>query len=170
MSKPKTKPAPTKTITEEIAKLRTMKVPQLVERYEAVYGKPPRVKHRDWLWRRIAWKIQEQKFGGLSEVAKRRLDELIAELDLPLTGDRTVRAKVNGTARCGEPVVGTTLTRAWKGRKIHATRTEEGWEHDGVVYRSLSAVVRAITGSHASGPAWFGLTKRKRSRDRRAKK
>ncbi len=69
------------------------------------------MKNRTWLWRRIAWKIQEQKFGGLSEVAKRRLDELIAELDLPLTGERTVRAKVNGTARRGEPVVGTTLTR-----------------------------------------------------------
>ena len=164
MSKPKARPTPTKTMTEEIAKLRTMQVPELVERYEAVFGKPPRAKNRTWLWRRIAWKIQEQKFGGLSEVAKRRLDELIAELDLPLTGERTVRAKVNGTARRGEPVVGTTLTRTWKGREIHATRTEEGWQHDGVVYRSLSAAVKAITGSHASGPAWFGLTKRRAAR------
>ena len=166
MSKSKTKPKPAaaKSITQEIAELRAMPVPELVDRYETVFGKPPRTKNRAWLWRRIAWKIQEQRFGGLSEVAKRRLDELIAELDLPVTGERTVRAKVSGTARRGEPVAGTTLTRTWKGREIHATRTEEGWEHDGVVFRSLSAVVKAITGSHASGPAWFGLTKRRAAR------
>ncbi len=153
-----------KSIAAEIQELRVMPVSELVDRYETVFGKPPRVKHKDWLWRRIAWKIQEQRFGGLSEVAKRRLDELIAELDLPLTDQRTVRGRVNGTARQGKPVAGTTLTRTWKGREIQVTRSEQGWEHDGVVYRSLSAVVKAITGSHASGPAWFGLTKRKAAR------
>ena len=103
-----------------------MKLPELVDHYEAVFWKPPRVKHREWLWRRIAWKIQEQRFGGLSEVAKRRLDELIAELDIPLNGVRTVRAKVS--PRNSDPVVGTTLTRTWKGREIHAIRTDEGWD------------------------------------------
>ena len=141
-----------------------MAVPDLVDRYETVFGKPPRVKHKDWLWRRIAWKIQEQRFGGLSEVAKRRLDELIAELDLPLTGERTVHGRVNAATRHGQPVVGTTLARTWKGREIQATRTDQGWEHDGVVYRSLSAVVKAATGSHASGPAWFGIKRRKAAR------
>ncbi len=159
MPKPKQK-----SITEEIQELRAMPVPELVDRYETVFGRPPRVKHKDWLWRRIAWKIQEQRFGGLSEVAKKRLDELIAELDLPLGGDRMVRGRVNGAAGNGKTMAGTTLTRTWKGREIQATSTNEGWEHDGVVYRSLSAVVKAVTGSHASGPAWFGLKKRKAAR------
>ena len=149
------------SIAVEIQELRVMPVSDLVDRYETVFDKPPRVKHKDWLWRRIAWKIQEQRFGGLSEVAKKRLDELIAELDLPLTGERTVRGMVSGN---GTPVPGTTLTRTWKGREIQTTRTEQGWEQDGVVYRSLSAVVKAVTGSHASGPAWFGLKKRKAAR------
>ncbi len=64
MSTRKKKPQAQKPISEEIAELRAMKVPDLVVHYEAVYGKPPRVRHRDWLWRRIAWKIQEQRFGG----------------------------------------------------------------------------------------------------------
>ena len=151
------KPKPVKSITVEIVELRAMPVPELVGRYEELHGKPPRVKNRTWLWRRCAWRIQELKFGGLSSVAKRRLDELIGDLDIDLTGDRTVR----GTAGQGQTAVGTTLTRTWKGREIEVTRTEHGWEHDGVVHGSLSAVVKAITGSHASGPAWFGLTKRK---------
>ena len=154
--------AQTRSITDEIQELRGMPVPELVNRYEAAFGEPPRVKHKDWLWRRIAWKIQEQRVGGLSSVAKRRLDELIAELDIPLNGGRTVRAKVPSLN--SGPVIGTTITRTWKGREIHATRTDGGWECGGMPYRSLSAVVKAITGSHASGPAWFGVTDRKRAR------
>lgn len=147
-----------KPIPEVIAELRAMKVPELVEEYERVFGKPPRVKHRDWLWRRIAWKVQEQRFGGLSTAAKKRLDELIAELDLPeLRTSRGALSEKGG--RRGDPPIGTTLTRTWKGQEVQVTAVEAGWEHEGVLYRSLSAVVKAVTGSHASGPAWFGLKK-----------
>ena len=136
-----------------------MTVPDLVIRYQQAFGKPPRVKHRDWLWRRVAWKIQEQRFGGLSTVAMRRLDELIGELDLPLTDIRIARGTVRSRGSVGGTAVGTVIVREWRGEEIHATRTIDGWEHEGVVYRSLSAVVKAVTGSHASGPAWFGLKK-----------
>jgi hypothetical protein len=133
-----------------IAELRALDVPSLVERYEAAFGTRPRVKHREWLWRKIAWQLQAQRYGGLSTVAKRRLDELIAELDLPLLErGRTIRRKT------GEPQIGTTLAREWKGREIAATRVEAGWECGGVLYRSLSAVAKAVTGSHWSGPAFF---------------
>ncbi len=152
-----------------IAELRELDVASLVDRYEAVHGKPPRTKHRDWLWRRVAWKVQEQRFGGLSTVAKRRLDELIAELDLPLGNNgTTVRGEVRegrgGSRRPTDPVLGTTLTRAWKGREIHATAVEGGWEHEGVQYRSLSAVAKAVTGSHWNGRLFFGLKSRRRTR------
>ena len=150
----------TKSIAEEIAELRGLPVRDLVARYKAVYGKPPRVKHREHLWRRIAWKIQEQRFGGLSTTAKRRLDELIAEIDIPLVTEQTETNKrvqrVNG-----EPAIGTTLVRVWHGQEIHATRTEEGWECDGVVHRSLTAAAKAVTGTRWNGRLFFGLTKRK---------
>ena len=150
-----------RSIIEEIEVLRGMAVADLAVRYEEVFGKPPRVKHRDWLWRRVAWKVQEKKYGGLSTAARRRLDELIAELDLPLGEARTVRGTVCVRPKRGDPVVGTTLVREWRGRQIHATRTAEGWEHDGVTYRSLSAVAKAVTGSHWNGRLFFHLTKRR---------
>ena len=150
----------TKTVAQEIAELRGLPVPELVVRYEAVYGKPPRVKHREWLWRRVAWKIQEQRFGGLSGAAKKKLDELIAELDVPLVTEQRESTKPEHRVN-GEPQVGTTLVRVWRDREILATRTEEGWECDGVVYRSLTAAAQAITGSHWNGKLFFGLTKRK---------
>ncbi len=150
-----------RSITDEIVELRAMDVAALVERYEAVFGRPPRVKHRDWLWRRIAWKLQEQRFGGLSEVAKRRLDELIAEIDMPLGKGRSVRGQLDRPTKPGNPSVGTTFTRSWRGKELLLRVVQNGFEHEGVVYRSLSSAANAITGSHVSGRAFFGLTDRK---------
>ena len=155
----------TKPIAEEIAELRAMPVPELVVRYEELHGRPPRSKNRQWLWRRCAWKVQELRFGGLSQVARRRLDVLIAELDLPLGEQQTIRAPApSPSARNGEPPVGTSISRTWRGREVTATRTPDGWEHDGVVYRSLSGLAKAVSGSHVSGRAWFGLTQLRRVR------
>ena len=169
MPKDSPKPAPPPTavgdskpetsIPQVIAELRSMPVADLVQRYEAVYGKPPRVKHREWLWRRIAWKVQEQRFGGLSQVARRRIDEIVETLDLPFGKAATVRGSLP-TKRASDPVAGTTVSRVWRGREVCATRTESGWTCDGIEYRSLSAVAKAVSGSHVSGPAWFGLARK----------
>src|SRR5437867_9218036 len=102
------------TITQEIEKLRVMLVPELIERYEIEFGKPPRVKNRVWLWRRIAWKVQERKYGGLSETAKKNLEELISQIDLPLTEQqRTVSDVLKKPRRPGLPSVGSVITRRW---------------------------------------------------------
>ena len=157
--------SPKTTITEEIQELRGMPVPALVIRYETEFGKPPRSKHREHLWRRIAWKIQERRFGGLSQVAKAKLDELIGELDLPLgQKPQVVTGEIGKKSKPGMPAVGTVLTRVWRGTEIRATVVENGIEHDGVVHRSLSAAACAITGSHWNGRLFFGLTVRKGAR------
>ncbi len=154
-----------KDIAKEIETLRRMRVPELVERYRDVFGKEPRVKHREWLWKRIVWKIQEQRFGGLSELAKRRLEELIAEIDLPLLEkQRTVSGALRGPKRPGDPVVGTTLVRNWKGQEVRVLVVENGYEWNGAVYRSLSGAAKRITGSHWNGRLFFGLTKRKEAK------
>lgn len=151
---------PPRSIAEEIAELRRLPVADLVVRYEAAFRKPPRVKHRDWLWRKIAWRIQEQRFGGLSGAARKKLDELIAGLDVPALTPRTTRASV--PVRTGdEPPIGTTLIRQWNGHEVIATRTDQGWECDGVVHRSLTAVAKAVTGTHWNGRLFFNLTKRR---------
>ena len=153
------------TVAEEIQELRRMTVPELVAKYEELHGKPPRSKNRSWLWKRCAWRLQEQRFGGLSSTAKKRLEELIAEIDLPIAHrGKTVAGPLPRSSRPGLPAVGTILTRQWRGNEVRVTVVEDGVEHEGVVYRSLSAVAKAITGSHCSGPAWFGLAKRKVAR------
>jgi hypothetical protein len=153
----------TKSIPEEIAELRAMDMPSLVSRYEAVFGRAPRVKHREWLWKRIAWRIQELRFGGLSTVAKRRLDELISEIDLPLgEATRTVTGRLMSASKPGQPTVGTTLVRSWRGREIRVQVLDNGFEHDGIVYKSLSAVAGVVTQTHWNGRLFVGLKGRKR--------
>lgn len=144
-----------KPISEEIAALRAMRVPGLVERYVEVFGRLPRCKQPTWLLRKIAWRIQEQRFGGLSKRAQERLEELMGEIDIDLGAERKrVKPARNGKA------LGTTVERVWKGRMVRATSVEGGWEHDGVVYRSLSAVAKHVTGSHWNGKLFFGMTRR----------
>lgn len=56
---------------------------------------------------------------------------------------------------------GTRLVRSWQGRTYHVLVLDDGFEHEGRRYESLSQIARAITGAHWSGPRFFGLRKRK---------
>ncbi len=152
-------------IAKQIEDFRQMKVSELVERYVELFGKSPRSKNRDRLWKRCAWKLQEHQFGGLSRVAKRRLEELIAEIDLPLPERTRSACGVVCCPQCPEePKVGVVLVRKWKGREVRATRVDSGWLCEGAVYRSLTAAARAVTGSGWNGRLFFGLTERKRKK------
>ncbi|MBK9129709.1 MAG: DUF2924 domain-containing protein [Phycisphaerales bacterium] len=154
----------TLTIVEEIAALQAMTAPALVERYQAAFGRPPRSKQPAWLRSRLAWRLQEQRLGGLSRVATRRLDELIAGIELPTEktkATRTTRAPLRDDA-ADRLRVGTVLTREWHGREVRVTVLERGFDCEGVPYRSLSAVAKAITGSHWNGRLFFGLAPRRR--------
>ena len=142
-----------KPVAEELAALRALNVAELVERYVAVFGKAPRCKQPTWMFRKIAWEIQARRFGGLSKRALERLDQLMSEIDIPLGGLRESLRPKRGT-------LGTTVARVWKGREITATSVEGGWEHEGAVYRSLSAVAKRVTGAHWNGKLFFGLTRR----------
>ena len=80
-----------KTIAREIEELRAMKVADLLKRYRKLYGKEPRIKNREWLWKRCAYQLQVVRYGGLSGTAQRRLEVLIAEIDLPPRSEPTGR-------------------------------------------------------------------------------
>ena len=153
-----------KSIAAEIEKLRKCSLDDLVGMYRKLFGKDPRVRHREHLWKRCAWKIQEQRFGGLSGVARRRLEELIAEIDIPAgENKRVVTGALRRPHRPDDPPVGTVLTRTWRGREFRCTIVDGGYEVDGVLHRSLTAAAKAVTGSHWNGKLFWGLTKRKKA-------
>ncbi len=109
---------------------------------------PPKRVSRDLLILGVGWKIQEQAHGGLSAASKRRLAELARDLDRD--GD-IARARIERL----KP--GAKLIREWQGESHRVTVLEEGFEWRGERWRSLSVIAREITGTHWSGPRFFGL-------------
>jgi hypothetical protein len=156
----------TADVGREVAALNRLSIGKLRERYAEAFGEPPASSNRAWLARRIAWRLQERAFGGLSERAKRRATELADDADLRVVPPR-VRADVAPVEEAPAhdprlPAPGTVLTRAYKGKTLDVKVLASGFEFRGGRYASLSAVAKAITGSHLNGFAFFGLTTGKR--------
>ncbi len=109
---------------------------------------PPKRVSRDLLQLGVAWKIQEKANGGLSAVLKRRLADLAKtmEQDGDIARNRVARLKP-----------GAKLIREWQGETHTVAVLEDGFEWQGKRWRSLSVIAREITGSHWSGPRFFGL-------------
>ncbi len=160
----------TRNITREIAALRRMIPKELRARYAEVFGEPTRSGNREFLIKRIAWRLQSQAEGGLSERARRRAEQLARDADLRLTPPKEPSTAGNGRTVTGTmpsaldgrfPPPGTVISRAYKGQTLRVTVLEDGFEFEAEVYRSISAVAKAITGSHLSGIAFFNLGKGK---------
>ena len=115
---------------------------------------PPRKVTRNLLLLAVAWKIQEQAFGGLAAATRRRLADLAETLerDGDVTRSRVARLRP-----------GAKLVREWHGKTHTVIVCEEGFEWKGRHWRSLSVIAREITGGHWSGPRFFGLKEKARS-------
>jgi len=157
-------------VTKELAALFRMTVSQLHDRYAEVFGESARSRHRQYLVRRIAWRIQANAEGGLSERALRRAEELANDADVRVTPPRGALARPARTTPPRPDVVavppdfdprlprpGTAIVRDYKGRRLLVTVLPDGFEYEGQRYRSLSAIAKAITGSHMNGFRFFGL-------------
>lgn len=144
-----------------IADLAKHSVAELVKLHVEQLGRRPKIKSRVWLQRKLAWHEQTRRFGGLSGAAKKRLEELMGEIQLPLAVPRAPKSAGAGTRSADDLPLGTRLERTWHGRVIVATRVEGGWSCEGHTFKSLSAAAKAVSGSHVSGPAFFGIWKPK---------
>ena len=140
----------TTAILTQVAELPTLPTPKLKAMWRELTGTEPPPYNRTFLVKRLAYRIQELAFGGLSVQAERRLDDLVDELD----GKKKPKPK-----DMNAPIVGTKLIREWQGVLQEVTALADGFEWQGRRYQSLSAVARAITGTRWNGPLFFGLRK-----------
>ncbi len=153
------------SVSAEIARLDQMTISQLAQRYEEVTGEPCRSRHKQYLVRRVAWMLQANAEGGLSERARRRAEELANVADVRVTPPRAPRvgATVAKPARFVAdhdprlPPPGNWVERPYKGRLVRVLVLADGFEFEGERYRSLSAIAKAVTGSHVNGFHFFRL-------------
>ncbi|TVQ64291.1 MAG: DUF2924 domain-containing protein [Phycisphaerales bacterium] len=164
-------------IANTIKELGRLTVPQLKQRYAEVFGEPTGTHHKQYLIKRIVWRTQALEQGGLSERALRRAAELADDAELRLTAPRAretgtgpvVTAAFEAGRSSSFPKPGAVIRREYKGRTILVKVLPRGFEYEGEVYRSLTAIARHITGAHWNGVNFFGLaSSKRRGRDREA--
>ena len=164
----RTESTKTTNLREQIEALRHMTIAQLHERYREVFGEASRSNHKQFLFRRIAWRLQANALGGLSERARMRALEIANDADLRIRAPknflnddpdptRTIEARVSPSGDPRLPMPGSELVRRYRGVTIIVHVREDGFEYNGRVHRSLSAAVREATGTPWNGFAFFGL-------------
>jgi hypothetical protein len=147
-SPPASDRAPGSEIADRLARLETLDLSAMRQEWRRLYrAEPPRLS-RDLMMRALAYRIQEIAFGGLSKATLRRLAALAAEFESDGRIATPAQPRIKPGAR---------LVREWHGRTHAVVVTEEGFEFEGKLYRSLTGIAREITGAAWSGPRFFGL-------------
>jgi Protein of unknown function (DUF2924) len=134
-------------VLAQVAALKTRSTPELRAMWHELFGREAPVLGRRYLEDRLAYRVQELHFGGLSDRARRKLDALADQLDPKAARRRDP----------GRLLPGTELRRQWQGTEHVIRVREHDFEYNGRPYRSLSAVARAITNTRWNGWLFFGL-------------
>ena len=138
------------SVLAQLAALPQKSTAELKQLWRDLYDREPPPFNKPFLVKRLAYRIQELAYGGLSARAEAKLKVLIEEEDARVKGKQPVR-------KGDRPIVGTRLIREWQGVEHSATVLDDGFEYQGRQYKSLSAIARAITGTRWNGPLFFGL-------------
>ena len=147
------------SVLKQIANLQNLSYEELRQQWVTLYGKEPVASNRPYLIKRLAYRIQEIAYGGLSDGAHKMMDEILDRHGFDENGGGLGGKRAERKRKVDAPVVGTRLVREWNGRTCEATVIHGGFEYDGRRYRSLSAIATAITGTHWNGRSFFGLKK-----------
>ena len=141
----------TNDLPQALAELSSLDSEELNERWKVLYGgDPPARFRRPLMIQALAYRLQEKVLGQLKPATRRLLQ------------------RVAGDARGGRPTAvepkhrvkpGAVLIREWHGVKHQVTVLKDGFMLKGNRFQSLSKVAFEITGTHWSGPLFFGLRK-----------
>jgi hypothetical protein len=139
------------SVLAQIASLPVKNTQELNQLWRKLFESDPPQAGKQYLIRRLAYRLQELAHGGLNSSAATILDGLS-------------KPQVNGAGNILQPdtslpAPGARLIREWHGVEHTVTILDNGFEYQGRRYKSLTGVAKAITGTHWSGPVFFGLKK-----------
>lgn len=138
------------TLVAQISSLSQLHMDDIKSLWRRLFAAETPTHNRQFLERRIAYKLQEvecrKENRALLERNQRRIAALVE------TG------KLKKRDRDYRPVAGTVLTREYQKVEYRVTVTaDDQYEFEGRLYPSLSVIAREITGTRWSGPLFFGL-------------
>jgi len=153
------------SIRRELVGLCAMSLGELVAKYQELFGAPTRTHNREYLRRRIAYRLQEVQEGGLSPRAVERIAELAPHARVRARQPLLARGALEAAVATASPVAaprdsrlpptGTVITRMHEAALHRVTVLETGFEYQGTRYRSLSKIAKLITGKDWNGFRFF---------------
>lgn len=122
----------------DLTKLADMNRTELISCWHETFGVPaPKQCGQELMRQALGWEMQAKMRGGLTVTSRKQLRQ----------GSATVLA------------TGSKLIRVWRGETHQVDIRPEGFLYKGQTWKSLSAIAKDITGTHWSGPVFFGLKK-----------
>ncbi len=148
-----------------IMELKEKTLDELQAKHQELFpGQPAPSNNKVYLWRKIAYRLQELEYGGISTEAQSKIQELIQQYD-PIDNktlrpdnaleERPKKTKLSRDKRL--PISGTVIIKEYKGIKIEIKILESGFEYHNKVYKSLTAIAKDVTGAHWNGYLFFNL-------------
>ena len=153
------------TTLSQVMELKEKSLDELKAKYEELFPsqKAPS-NNKVYLWRKIAYKLQEIEHSGLSAEAQSKIEEFIQKYD-PVnnkslrpttnTGSSSKKSRLSRDKRL--PIPGTVITKEYKGISLQVKALESGFDYNNKVYKSLTAIAKDVTGTHWNGYLFFNL-------------
>jgi Protein of unknown function (DUF2924) len=149
VARPKITSVDASAVEAEVGRIGAMNKAELRSVWRIKYkSDPPRAFGPDLLRRSLAYRLQEEAFGGLPARTKRELDHLIALLNKKPTSRIELPRRIKP---------GAVLIREWRDKVVRVTVVENGFLFEGKTFSSLSEIALLVTGTKWNGPRFFGL-------------
>lgn len=153
------------TTLSQILELKEKPLDELKTKYAELFpGQEAPSNNRVYLWRKIAYRLQELEYGGISAEAQGKIQKLIQQFD-PINNkalrpndalnERPKKTKLSRDKRL--PIPGTVIIKEYKGITLEVKILESGFEFRNKVYKSLTAIAKEVTGAHWNGYLFFNL-------------
>lgn len=139
------------TILAQVAALSRLDRTEMQERWRALFDTEPPGYGTELMRRRIAYRIQELAYGGISTATRQRLR------DIDAAAQRSKKPTDPSV-----PIIGTVLIKEWGGERHDVTVIQDGFQYRGQRHSSLSSIARLITGTNWNGFRFFGLRGQKK--------
>ncbi len=138
------------TVLSQLAALHRMSIDELKERWSELYDEAPPDIGAKFLIKRLAYRIQEIYYGGLTKTDTDKITKI----------NKDMEREDKRSGKDDQILSGTRFVREWNGNEYVAVAREDGFEYNGRLFSSLSAVANEITGTRWNGLVFFGLKKR----------
>lgn len=134
------------SVVKQVLELKHKSIKELKAIYSNLFaGKCSPHANKEQLIPKIAYRIQELAFGGLSQQTKHKLESM-DKGDLSM-----IKTKHS------DLLPGTKICREYNDIMHQVEVIADGFEYNGQKWNSLSAIATKITGTKWSGPKFFGL-------------